>query len=144
MPFVIFFVLFVILFRLNLLREDRCLAPANRLTTPEPVLMHDSEVSLRLILYLTWRMALEAEQHLEQNPNQARMNGQVQQMSARRNHARQLIYPFLERNILQRSSRHHQVERLIGKRQAQQISLRERHITLAPGAVIEGLPRRRN
>src|ERR1051325_4316806 len=46
---------------LNLLREDRGLAPANRLRSREAVLMHDAEVPLRLILHLVRRMALEPE-----------------------------------------------------------------------------------
>src|SRR5215211_1362393 len=86
---------------LNFLSKDRGFAPADRLAAPEPVLMHDPEVLLRLILHVKWRMALEPEQYLEKNPDQARMNRQVQQMSATRNNARQFIYPFLKGNILE-------------------------------------------
>src|SRR5689334_24339882 len=103
--------------------------------------MHDPEVALSLILHLKRRMALEPEQYLQTNSNQARMNRKVQQMSARRNHARQLIQTFLKRNILKRSCRHDKIKRLIRKRQTQEISLRKRHIALASGAVVERLAR---
>jgi hypothetical protein len=55
------FLCFLCLLWLNLLREDRRLAPADRLTSPESILMDDPEVALSLILHLTRRMALKAE-----------------------------------------------------------------------------------
>ena len=59
---------------LNFLSEDRGLAPADRLTSPEPVLVHDPEVALSLVFHLFWRVALKAEKYLETNPDEARMN----------------------------------------------------------------------
>ena len=52
---------------LNFLREDRGLAPANRLVSWEAILMHDPEVPFCLILDFAWRVALEPEQDLEKH-----------------------------------------------------------------------------
>src|SRR5689334_14884964 len=62
---------------LNFLREDRGLAPADRLRSRKSILMHDAKMSLRLIFHFAWRMALEPEQDLEADSNQSRMYRQV-------------------------------------------------------------------
>jgi len=99
--------------------------------------MHDPEVALGLVFHFLWRMALEAEEYFEEHADQAGMHGQVKQMAARSNHARQLRQAVSERNVLERSRRNNQIERLIGERQTQQIPLREGHIALPSGTVVK-------
>jgi hypothetical protein len=94
----------------KLLREDRGLAPADRLRRRKAILMHDAEVSLRLVFHVAWRMALEAEQYLEKNADQhwdepagaANDRPAITRASS--------FSPSAKRHILQRSSRHHEIE----------------------------------
>jgi hypothetical protein len=82
-------------------------------------------------------MALEAEQYLEKRSNETRMYRQVQQMPSGSNHSRQFVNSVSQRNVLERTRRHHEIERLIRKRKTQQITLRERDIALPAWTVVK-------
>ena len=53
-------------------------------------------------------------------------------MTSRHNDTRQLRQTIAERNIFKRTGRHHEIERLVGKRQAKQVSLSESDISFSP------------
>ena len=63
---------------LNLLREDRRLAPADHMLWWKAILMHDPEVVFRSANHFRWWMALEPEEYLEENAGDSGMHWEVQ------------------------------------------------------------------
>ena len=87
-----------------------------------------------------WRMGLKPEEYFEERGYRRRAHRQMKQVPTRRNHARQLTQTFVERHILQNPAGQNQIESFIGKRQSQNVALRESH-RLTALLLVDVLPR---
>src|SRR6185369_9049186 len=110
---------------LNFLRENRRLAPADRFLSREAILVDDAEMFFGLFLHFARWMALEAEEYFEQHADGARMHREVQQVTARRDHTRELRQAIGQLHIFQRTGSHNQIQRLVSERQTEQVALRK-------------------
>jgi hypothetical protein len=61
----------------NFLRQNRGLAPANRLLWWKTILMHDAEVLLCFVNHFLRWMALKTKQYFEKNTGDSRMHREV-------------------------------------------------------------------
>src|SRR5436190_425329 len=110
---------------LDLLSQNRALAPANQLKRWKLIMTDDLKVPVGSFREFFGWMGFESEKNFEQRRHRRRPHWQMQKVASRRNHPGHLSEAFFQRHILQHAARHNQIKGLVCKRQGQDVALRE-------------------